>query len=55
MTDAKLTLYHTDDGQAEMFDTTKQNVSLYIKNILQEGEPKAIGRSGARPCSTTCT
>ena len=38
MTDAKLILYHTDDGQAELFDTTKQNVSLHIKNILQEGE-----------------
>lgn len=57
MTENKLILYRTDDGQvqvqlraidgsawlsqieiAELFDTTKQNISLHIKNILEEGE-----------------
>ena len=31
----------TQNAMAELFDTTKQNVSLHIKNIFEEGELKA--------------
>ena len=41
---SELILYQTEDGKsevrlrAELFATTKQNVSLHAKNILEEGE-----------------
>ena len=30
----------TQNAMAELFDTTKQNISLHIKNIFEEGELK---------------
>lgn len=32
------TIWLTQNQMAELFQTTKQNVSLHIKNIFEEGE-----------------
>jgi len=37
------TVWLTQNQLAELFDTTKQNVSLHIRNVLQDGELKAEG------------
>lgn len=31
-------VWFTQNSMAELFDTTKQNISLHIKNILEEKE-----------------
>ena len=36
------TVWLTQLQLAELFDTTKQNISLHIKNIFREGELEAI-------------
>lgn len=38
------TVWLTQQGMAELFDATKQNISLHLKNIFQDGEldPAAV-------------
>lgn len=38
---AEGTVWMTQGEMAELFDTTKQNISLHIRNILQDGELRA--------------
>lgn len=40
---AEGTVWMTQGEMAELFDTTKQNVSLHIRNILQDNELRAEG------------
>ncbi len=40
---AKGTVWLNQIEMAELFDTTKQNISLHIKNLLAEGEVTAEG------------
>ncbi|MEN5285151.1 virulence RhuM family protein [Stenotrophomonas lactitubi] len=37
------TVWMTQGEMAALFDTTKQNISLHIRNVLQDGELKAEG------------
>lgn len=47
---AEGTVWLTQAGMAELFDTTKQNVSLHLRNILREGE---LGPSVVKESLTT--
>ena len=40
------TVWLTQQGMAELFDATKQNISLHLKNIFQDGEldPAAVAK-----------
>ena len=39
-------IWLTQQGMAELFDATKQNISLHLKNIFQDGEldPAAVAK-----------
>ncbi|WP_406234369.1 virulence RhuM family protein [Isoptericola jiangsuensis] len=40
---AEGTVWMTQGEMAELFDTTKQNISLHVRNVLQDGELRAEG------------
>ena len=42
------TVWLTQSQMVELFNTTKQNVSLHINNIYKEGELDKIGRASCR-------
>ena len=53
--DNQIVFYQSPDGSvnvevlyaiAELFDTTKQNISLHLKNIFKEGELQTDPGSG---------
>lgn len=38
-------VFLAQDAMAKLFDTSKQNISLHIRNILQEGELQNYAKS----------